>query len=77
MRMIVEIPDEQLKLMERLLEREGISRAELVRRAVEDYLQGFEAGDDCSAFGLWANNPRDGLSYQEALRSEWDRLTMG
>lgn len=73
MRVIVEIPDEQLELMERLLEREGISRAELVRRAVRDYLQRCESGDACSAFGLWANNPRDGLSYQEELRSEWDR----
>jgi len=72
MRTIIEIPNQQLEQMKPLLEQEGISRAELIRRAVKDYLQRFESGDECSAFGLWSNKPRDGLSYQEELRSEWD-----
>jgi len=72
MRTIIEIPDQQLEQMKPLLQQEGISRAELIRRAVKDYLQRFESDEECSAFGLWANNPRDGLSYQEELRSEWD-----
>lgn len=72
MRTIIEIPEQQLERMKPLLEQEGISRAELIRRAVKDYLQRFEASNDETAFGLWAENPRDGLQYQEDLRSEWD-----
>lgn len=72
MRTIIEIPDQQLELMKPLLELEGISRAELIRRAVKDYLLRFEASDDETAFGLWSKSPREGLHYQEELRSEWD-----
>ena len=73
MRTIIEIPDQQLEQMKPLLEQEGISRAELIRRAVSDYLKRFDAAnDDETAFGLWAKAPKDALSYQEELRSEWD-----
>ena len=72
MRTIIEIPDQQLERMKPLLEKEGISRAELIRRAVRDYLQRFDTVSDETAFGLWAKNPKDGLSYQDEPRSEWD-----
>lgn len=72
MRTIIEIPDQQLERMKPLLELEGISRAELIRRAVKDYLQRFDVSNDETAFGLWRESARNGLHYQEELRSEWD-----
>lgn len=73
MRTIIEIPEQQLELMKPLLEQESISRAELIRRAIGEYLKRYESiGEKDSAFGLWSEQAEDGLSYQEALRSEWD-----
>ena len=72
MRTIIEIPQQQLERMKPVLEQEGISRAELIRRAVNDYLKCYSQPAEDSAFGLWAERKQDGLAYQEKLRSEWD-----
>lgn len=72
MRTIIEIPEQQLEQMKPVLQQEGISRAELIRRAVNEYLKQYQQPDEHSAFGLWADHARDGLDYQEKLRSEWD-----
>ena len=74
MRTLVDIPDDQLEELNKLAEREKVSRASLVRQAVADLLaarrrSGSAARD--AAFGLWAGMEEDGLAYQERLRSEW------
>jgi len=74
MRTIVEIPDQTIVAMDALCGRESISRAELVRRAVSDYLAR-HAGDGDTAFGLWRGRGKDGLSYQSELRDEWGDVT--
>ena len=71
MRTTIEIPDQLLKQMSILIEQEGISRAELIRRAVSDYLKRHEASDADIAFGLWVKSPQEGLQYQDVLRREW------
>ena len=71
MRTTIEIPDQLLKQMSILIEQEGISRAELIRRAVSDYLKRHEASDADTAFGLWVKSPQESLQYQEVLRREW------
>ena len=72
MRTIIEIPEKQLERMKPVLQSEGISRAELIRRAISEYLKHYQQTDEFSAFGLWSDNPKDGLKYQDELRSEWD-----
>ncbi len=71
MRTIIDLPDEHLDALARLCEREGISRAEAIRRAVQDYTrgQGAEVGE--SAFGLWRGRKVGGLAYERDLRNEW------
>ena len=74
MRTLVDIPDDQIEELNKLAERERVSRASLVRQAVADLLAakrktGKAARD--AAFGLWAGMEEDGLAYQERLRSEW------
>jgi hypothetical protein len=48
-----------------------VSRAELLRRAVADYLTRYAAAPVDTAFGLWRRRAEDGLAYQERLRQEW------
>ena len=72
MRTIVDLPEKQVESLKALSLRAGLSRAELMRRAVAEYLSCHqeELGDD--AFGLWKDQGEDGLAYQEQLRQERD-----
>ncbi len=73
MRTVVDLPDEQIEPLKALAEQMRLSRAELVRRAIADYLYRHRPVADDSAFGLWQDRGEDGVTYQERLRSEWDR----
>ncbi|MCP5137869.1 MAG: CopG family transcriptional regulator [Gammaproteobacteria bacterium] len=72
MRTIVDLPEKQIEALKSLAESANVSRAELVRRAVADYLVRQQPPDGDSAFGLWKGRAQDGVAYQEQLRSEWD-----
>lgn len=73
MRTIVDLPEENIQRLDVLKEVENTSRAELIRRAVDEYLKARTSSltEGPSVFGLWAEKEVDGLSYQEALRQEW------
>jgi hypothetical protein len=74
-RTIVELPDTQVKALARFCRREGISRAEAIRRAVAKLVANGElaaAQQNLRAgFGLWRGRQPDGRAYVEALRAEW------
>lgn len=70
MRTLVDIPERQIKDLAAICQSEKISRAELVRRAISDYLEK-KKPPTTAAFGLWRERGVDGLAYQEQLRSEW------
>jgi metal-responsive CopG/Arc/MetJ family transcriptional regulator len=70
MRTIVDLPEEQLKKLRLLCRKEKISRAEAVRRAVEHWLRGSDAGALQDYFG--ASRTRGSISRQLGkLRQEW------
>jgi len=71
MRTIVDLPDEQVDALHQLGTRDGLSRAELVRRAVAEYLDKRQHRDDDRAFGLWQRRRCDALDYEDRLRGEW------
>ena len=73
MRTLVELPDEQIEPLEALAEQMQLSRAELIRHAVSDYLRRYQSVDGDAAFGLWRERQEDGLAYQERMRSDWDQ----
>jgi predicted transcriptional regulator len=73
MRTVIDLPDEQIEPLKALAEQMKLSRAELVRRAVADYLRRHRPAADDTAFGLWRHRGEDGVAYQERLRSEWDQ----
>lgn len=73
MRTIVDLPDAQIEALRVLEERNNVSRAELVRQAVAEYVvKRIETHD---AFGVWKSRKTkfDGVKYQQALRDEWER----
>jgi len=71
MRTIVDLPDEQIEALKRMSEAAHSSRAELVRRAIDEYLARHLPAQDDGAFGLWKKRTSDGLAYQERMRDEW------
>ena len=71
MRTLIDIPDEDVKLLKMVTKKLAISRAEFVRRAIADSLAPHRKKMTHAAFGLWASHPQDGLAYQERMREEW------
>jgi len=71
MRILTDINDSQLRALDNLAKREKVSRAALIRQAVDDLLARHRQEKRSDAFGLWGERTVDGLAYQEKLRSEW------
>ena len=73
MRTIVDLHLKQLKALEMLCEKEKISRAEAIRRAVGRFLPEGSISNLETAFGMWKHKRIDSRKYVEHLRSEWTR----
>ena len=73
MRTIVDLPDSQIEALKRMSASAQASRAELVRRAIDEYLARHLPALDDGAFGLWKNHKTDGVTYQERARDEWSK----
>ena len=71
MRTIIDLPDEQVTRLAALCRRDGLSRAEAVRRAVDAYLNAHYRSERDDAFGIWRGRNLDGLRYERHMRSEW------
>ena len=74
MRTIVDFPERQLSALDRVSRTKKVSRAEVIRRAVDRYLADHAPERD-AAFGAWrrAGIREDGVAYQRRLRREWSR----
>jgi metal-responsive CopG/Arc/MetJ family transcriptional regulator len=71
MRVLVDIPDLQLKALDELGRERRVSRARVIREAVGEYLERQPSSASvAAAFGLWSTTG-DGLDTQRALREEW------
>jgi hypothetical protein len=81
MRALVDIPERQLAGLSEICAARKLSRAEVIRQALDAYIAQNRPGRK-SAFGIWKGQelrlpgeaeplPEDGLEYQERLRSEW------
>jgi metal-responsive CopG/Arc/MetJ family transcriptional regulator len=73
MRTIVELPDEQLQALGDICLQENASRAEIIRRAVGNYIEQKHFGKGRSAFGLWKKKKVNALKYEAKLRAEWSK----
>jgi hypothetical protein len=81
MRTLIDIPENQLKELNAISQARKIPRAELVRQAISSFLHLNRPGPE-KAFGIWRDQalilpgpseplPKDGLEYQQRVRSEW------
>ena len=78
-RILADLPDSEIKRLDRLAEQQGKSRAAVLREAVSAY-RGAPANNDDLAwlragFGLWARNGIviDPATYDRQRRAEWTR----
>ena len=72
MRTIIDLPPAQLDALDAWCARDGISRAEAIRRAVAAAVGSQAAVARDSAYGMWRDRRIDGLAWQESMRAEWD-----
>lgn len=75
MRILADLPEEDVKWLDRLAQDTGRSRAALLREAVAAY-RVRSSGEGIEAFfGMWRarGDIGDGVDYQRSLRDEWDR----
>lgn len=72
MKALLEMADEQVTLLAEICQRDGISRAEAIRRAIDYY--GAHMLPPASLdehFGRWKKRKINSLRYVDALRDEW------
>lgn len=73
MRTIIEVPEEVIRNLDKVGNQQRKSRAAIIREAIQLYLEGKELKNSDAAFGVWKSKGREGLKYQEQLRSEWNQ----
>jgi hypothetical protein len=75
MRAIIDIPENDLIELKRIQQKQSVSRAELIRRAIAELVRSQQQPDIAArpGFGAWRKHKDDGVAYQRRMRSEWDR----
>lgn len=73
MRTVIDIPDDQIEALRQISERANASRAEVIRRAIVDYVARHAPDEEDDAFGLWRDREGDALEIEDEIRSEWSR----
>ncbi|EMB4693772.1 CopG family transcriptional regulator [Citrobacter farmeri] len=72
-RILLDLSDEAIKRLDDLKQLRNLPRAELLREAVEQYLerQGQAETMISNSLGIWQGCEEDGVEYQKTLREEW------
>jgi metal-responsive CopG/Arc/MetJ family transcriptional regulator len=70
-RIVIDLPDEDLRMLDTIKEARKKPRAEIIRMAIGDYLENNRVSETENAFGIWRQENGDGLAFQTALREEW------
>ena len=70
-RIVIDLPDEDLRLLDAIKDAQKKPRAEIIRMAIGGYLENNRVSETESAFGIWRLENGDGLEFQTALRGEW------
>lgn len=71
MRTLVDIGNAELKALDRIARKLNVSRAALIRQAIDGFLKVQASKTEDDAFGLWGDHAIDGIAYEEDLRREW------
>jgi metal-responsive CopG/Arc/MetJ family transcriptional regulator len=71
MRILVDMPDNQVKELARISAATKRPRAAIIREAVASYIARHKPDPMRKAFGIWRNLDIDSVEYQRKLRDEW------
>ena len=73
MRILVDMPEDQVATLNALAARAGTSRAEIIRQALDSYVEHHRKPIE-AYFGLWADNPetQDVQGFLDRIRDEWE-----
>jgi len=69
-RTIIDIPTEKLRAVDRICRALNISRAEAVRRGLDEFVRQNESVQE-EGFGLWRGIDISASELSEALRKQW------
>lgn len=72
MRTIIDLPEKQISALNAWCERDGISRAEAIRRALDVVLSEKQAARRNDCFGAWKSRKNNGTLVR-SLRKEWEQ----
>jgi len=70
-RIVIDLPDEDLRLLDAIKDVQKKPRTEIIRMAISGYLKNNRVCETESAFGIWRLQNGDGLEFQTTLREEW------
>ena len=70
-RILIDLSDDVIQRLDNLKQLRNRPRAELLREAIELYLDQQNSSVIREALGLWGNLQEDGLEYERKLREEW------
>ncbi|MEL2240772.1 ribbon-helix-helix domain-containing protein [Leclercia adecarboxylata] len=70
-RILIDLSDNVIQRLDNLKQLRNQPRAELLREAIEQYLDQQSSSVIRDALGLWGNEQEDGLEYERKLRDEW------
>lgn len=71
MRILVDMPSEQIKELGRISAATKRPRAAIIREAVASYISQHQPDPLRKAFGIWRDLKVDSVEYQRKLRDEW------
>jgi len=70
-RILIDLSDDVIQRLDNLKQLRNQPRAELLREAIELYLDQQSSSVIRDALGLWGNQQEDGLEVERKLREEW------
>ena len=70
MRALIDIPKQQLDALTEIGRQKGVSRAEVIRTALDQYLKNSQPGGFEEFKGIWGAG-EDGVAFQRRMREEW------
>ncbi|MDR2217304.1 MAG: ribbon-helix-helix domain-containing protein [Yokenella regensburgei] len=70
-RILIDLSDDAIQRLDNLKQLRNQPRAELLREAIEQYLDKQGTSVIREALGLWGDQEEDGLEYERKLREEW------
>lgn len=70
-RILIDLSYDVIQRLDNLKQLRNRPRAELLREAIEQYLDQQSSSVIRDALGLWGNQQEDGLEYGRKLREEW------